>query len=488
MDRILNEHLGLRVHRRGGLIEDQQPRVVENGARDRDPLSLPARQPHAALSHLRVVGIRQLHDEIVRVGRLCRRDDLSLRRLRPPVRYVLGNAPVEQERLLQHHPDLAAPGPQVVLSQIVSVHVDRAPIRVVEPAHQIHDRGLPHARPAHEPDHLSGGDVQLDVIEHRRPVLVAEVHVVELHRTLHIRRRPALPGPVHLRLRIQHLEHALGGRRRELEPFVEPADLPDRPVQLPQILREHHQGSQLDGAGQNSPRAEIPDQHISEPHDPRDRAHEGAAQLRRAHARLPISLVAEIEALYLPLLLRERLHHPHAGDRVGQHRVDSAHPPPRAPVVAADARPHKGGRQHNERNGHQGQQRQHRLVSEHDGQDDDHREGLNHHLLQILGHEVLDVTRIMCQPGHQLPRLPPLVEPHRQLLKMPVRPRAHIRHHPLPQPGQEVGPRIRQHRPGRKERGEQGDDRAQELPLRACDHIVDDILRQNRRGQLHRGR
>ena len=52
---------------RGRLVEDQDRRVLEDRARDRDALALPARQPHAVLADRRVEALRQRADEVERV-------------------------------------------------------------------------------------------------------------------------------------------------------------------------------------------------------------------------------------------------------------------------------------------------------------------------------------------------------------------------------------------------------------------------------------
>ena len=51
--------LGRRVDRRGRVVEDQDARVDEQRARDRDPLPLAARERDPALADDRVVALRQ---------------------------------------------------------------------------------------------------------------------------------------------------------------------------------------------------------------------------------------------------------------------------------------------------------------------------------------------------------------------------------------------------------------------------------------------
>ena len=51
--------LGLRIERRGGFVQDEDARVAEDLARDRDPLALPRRQLHAALADAGLEALRE---------------------------------------------------------------------------------------------------------------------------------------------------------------------------------------------------------------------------------------------------------------------------------------------------------------------------------------------------------------------------------------------------------------------------------------------
>src|SRR5216683_8453595 len=50
------------------LVENQDGRISEKDAGNAEPLLLPTRELYAAFANLRVVGVRQLHDEVVRMG------------------------------------------------------------------------------------------------------------------------------------------------------------------------------------------------------------------------------------------------------------------------------------------------------------------------------------------------------------------------------------------------------------------------------------
>jgi hypothetical protein len=74
----------LRIEHRRRLVEDQDRRILEQRARQRDTLLLPARQSHAPVADQRVVALRQVDDEVVRAGGARGGFDLRLRRLGRP--------------------------------------------------------------------------------------------------------------------------------------------------------------------------------------------------------------------------------------------------------------------------------------------------------------------------------------------------------------------------------------------------------------------
>ncbi len=58
VERLLDQPLGDGVEVRGRLVQDEDARVADDGARDGDPLALTARHHRAALAHERVEPIR----------------------------------------------------------------------------------------------------------------------------------------------------------------------------------------------------------------------------------------------------------------------------------------------------------------------------------------------------------------------------------------------------------------------------------------------
>ena len=95
-----------RVDRRRRVVEDQHPRVGEHRARDRDALTLPARQREAVLADHGVVAVGQRVDERRRRRRAgAARRTCVQRRLRIGERDVLAHRVGEEERVLEHDAD-----------------------------------------------------------------------------------------------------------------------------------------------------------------------------------------------------------------------------------------------------------------------------------------------------------------------------------------------------------------------------------------------
>src|SRR5207237_7563491 len=59
LERLLHQALGLGVERRGGLVEDQDRRVLEQRPGDGETLTLPAREAYAEVPDVGVVAARQ---------------------------------------------------------------------------------------------------------------------------------------------------------------------------------------------------------------------------------------------------------------------------------------------------------------------------------------------------------------------------------------------------------------------------------------------
>ena len=210
---VLDHCFALAVEARRRLVEDQDLRVGENRARDRDALPLAARQPDAALADDRVVALLEALDELVAVRDAAHRSDLLARGVRLRVGDVLGDRAVEEEVVLQHDPEMLAVVAQLDRGEVVAVDQDAARQRPVERHDQADQRALAGAARSDERRRRTRRRPKRDVLQHRHAGGVLKAHVVKRHLAADIRQR--CPRRVFL---------ILGGHTADLADAVEPGE------------------------------------------------------------------------------------------------------------------------------------------------------------------------------------------------------------------------------------------------------------------------
>src|SRR5215471_2382605 len=106
------------IHGTGGFVQDQNRRVLDEGAGQRDPLALTSRETHTPFPNGRLVSVRQARDEIMHVGEFGAFDYFLLARPGSGVSDILGNTGGEKYRLLEHDRKLVAKVVELVLTHI----------------------------------------------------------------------------------------------------------------------------------------------------------------------------------------------------------------------------------------------------------------------------------------------------------------------------------------------------------------------------------
>src|SRR3712207_5246791 len=178
-ERALDPPLGADVDARGRLVQDQDPRIGEESARERDELALAEREARAALPDLGLVPVLELEHELVRPDRTRRGRDLLRRRVGAPEGDVLAHRPREEEALLGHDPELAPEARLRHVSEVVPVDRDAAVARLVEAGEELRDRRLPGAGVADERDRGAGRDGEVDPVQDIRARAVSEADALE---------------------------------------------------------------------------------------------------------------------------------------------------------------------------------------------------------------------------------------------------------------------------------------------------------------------
>src|SRR5262249_14809206 len=259
---VLNDRLALRVERAGRLVEDQYARLGHEGARDGEPLLLPAREIRAVLHQHGVQPLRQAVDELGRAGHPCSEQDLLQGRVELGDGDVLPHRAVEQKGFLEHHPDIA---PQVVELDVARVHAIQsyyALLRGVQPLDQARQRRFPAPAAPDDADHVAGRYPEGDAIDRARLRHVREHDVVEFDISANRWRDAALNAA--FGALVHHFaQHA--HRARHLLILVEERD--DLAARAGYPSREHLEGDQradADGAIEDVGRADRDDGHQHE--------------------------------------------------------------------------------------------------------------------------------------------------------------------------------------------------------------------------------
>ena len=172
------------VDRRGRLVEDEDARVGEERARERDELSLAERELEAPLADLRVVAVRELRDELVGADRGRGLLDLGPLRVGPAERDVVGDRPAEEEPLLRDDPELPPQRLLRDLAKVGAVDRDATVARVVETREELGDGRLSGSRVTDERDGGACGNVEVEVVQDVGELAVAEPDVVEADMSL----------------------------------------------------------------------------------------------------------------------------------------------------------------------------------------------------------------------------------------------------------------------------------------------------------------
>ena len=118
----MHARLGAEVEVGRGFVEQQDRRVDQPSARQRNELALSRRQRPSAFAHRREVAARGRGDEVVGADSSSGGFHFGVRRRRSPVGDVVADRAGEQERLLRDDAELAAEGAEIQIAEILAVH------------------------------------------------------------------------------------------------------------------------------------------------------------------------------------------------------------------------------------------------------------------------------------------------------------------------------------------------------------------------------
>lgn len=179
---LLHYLLALGVERAGCLVQEENHRVADQGARDGDALALPARQSQSSGPCLGVIAFGEGLDEGVDVGGSTGIYESLLRNIVIHAEeYVLPQRTLVQGCVLRDKSHVAPIRFHVQGREVLAMNENLARFDVVEPLEQGDDGRLPASRRTDDTDSLAMTDCQIEFAEDRdiRTGWVGKAHVAE---------------------------------------------------------------------------------------------------------------------------------------------------------------------------------------------------------------------------------------------------------------------------------------------------------------------
>ena len=207
-ERVLNLHFGSGVDGGGRFVEDQHGRERKHNACNAKELLLSLRKS-AVLTDDGIVSLGQTLDEAVRVGSLCRGDDLRLGRVRLADRDVFSDGCRFDPRVLKHHAVRAAQAVSRDVADVSVIYEDLAAVHVVEAHEQTDQRGLATARRTDDGNAASVRNVHGKITDEGLILRIGEGDIADINVALGVGQRFGVCVVGDLRLRINELEETV---------------------------------------------------------------------------------------------------------------------------------------------------------------------------------------------------------------------------------------------------------------------------------------
>ena len=185
----------------GGLIQDQDRRILQKNTGNGDPLLLPSGQTRSTLSHKAVITIRQRHNKVVNICLSGSILNLLHRGPRLTVCNILPDRTTEQINILLHQTNLIPKTFQCQFPDILSINTDTSSRHIVKPRKQRAYRGLAAAGRSHQSHRFSRLNLKGYIRKHQRVIIaVMKGYLVIFHGSFDIFQRLCIRGIHNIRL------------------------------------------------------------------------------------------------------------------------------------------------------------------------------------------------------------------------------------------------------------------------------------------------
>src|SRR4051794_27692967 len=232
--RVLDQPFALAVQRTGGFVQNQNTWIDQERPRDRDALTLPARQLRPAFAEERVIPFRQLGHELLNVRCASDCKELVIGSIRVAVKYILAHRAGEEDGVLRDDADLVAQRAYGHFAQVDAIRQYTTHCGIVEARDQLHQRRLAGAAWPDEGHDFARANTQIDAAENEALGGIAEVHLVECDFAGEARQLACSRLLADFRRGVEHLEDAFDRREGIVQYRVHLANAVYREVELAQ--------------------------------------------------------------------------------------------------------------------------------------------------------------------------------------------------------------------------------------------------------------
>lgn len=415
-DGFLDPHLRLRIDVRGRFIQNQNPGIIGQRPRKGQQLPLPGGEGGAPLRDAGGIPVRQAVDKPRGIDLPGGLADGVIRNGFVPQADVGGDIPGEQEYILLHLADGAADLLPAHVPDVRIVDPDGTLLNIIVAADQVQDGALSGAGGADEGDGLAGCDFEADILQHPVFLLpgIGEPDVVKGDLSADFGKDDRILFLRNGRLRVEQGEDLLRGGDGALQRGELLRQLLNRLEEGIDILQEDVQRADGDGPAEHLPAAGEHDDHQGGNAQQIDTGAEDGKDHHLPETGVVEGAVLLLKFLKLLLLLAEDPDDLHAGQMLGEKRVQRRQPRADQPVGFAADHPEKQGQGRDDRQQDKAVERHARIQGNHDGCQADHFDHVPEELDQDIGEDLVDGLHVIGQPRDDLSDGGRVKEAHRQ--------------------------------------------------------------------------
>ena len=258
---LLNQLFRTRIDRRGGLVENQNRRILNHGSRNGEQLLLTLRKRGLVVKHC-VIAIRQRHDVVMQTHGLACVLDLLVGDVRLRIRDVFTHCSMEHPRILQHHGELVVHVPARHGSGVDAVDGDGAAGDLVEAHQQVDQGGFAAAGGADQGNALAGLNAQVHVFNQGHIRHIAELDMLKLHTACTVGQGNGIGGIGQDGVFVNKVEHTLRTGQGVLQLGHNAGNIIERLGVLVGIVQQNRKLADRNAAANGNQRAHHADRRI----------------------------------------------------------------------------------------------------------------------------------------------------------------------------------------------------------------------------------